>query len=98
MAIRGMIEESIPPISTQDSPLSGDLANTLKQHNLLIIGVIIVLFIGFASAFIAVGGLIVNYESDRQATYKNLENQVQAQNTQIQVLTNQIKNSTISPK
>jgi len=78
--------------------VQGTTQKDVDRLYLLMAGVIIVLFIGFVTSFIAVGGLIVNYESERQATYQNLDNQVQSQNAQIQVLTNQLKNSTVTPK
>lgn len=49
--------------------------------------VIIVLFIGFAAAFIAVGGLIVNYEADQQAGTKQLDTDIQSLSNKIDTLT-----------
>jgi hypothetical protein len=57
----------------------------------LMIGIIIVLAL-------ALGGFLTNTEAERKASYSDLQKQIQDQNTQIQILTNQIKNSTVIPK
>ena len=65
-----------------------------RQFNLMrfvIYGVIIVLFVGFAGVFVAVGSVLQNYLANKQATYQNLVNQVNAQNTQIQLLTQEVR-------
>lgn len=59
--------------------------------------VIIVLFIGFAAMFGTLATLVISHFDSSNASYEGLERQVQAQNTQIQVLTSQLKNSTITP-
>lgn len=55
----------------------------------LMVGVIIVLAIAF-------GGMLTNYEAQRQASYEDLRDQVLKQNDLIKTLTDQIKNSTIT--
>jgi uncharacterized membrane protein len=65
---------------------------------LVVAAVIIVLFIGFAAIFAGYGTTFITNHNNEQATLQNLEDQIQAQNTQIQVLTNQLKNSTVVTK
>lgn len=52
----------------------------------LTIGVIIALFIGFATVFVAVGVMWLNSIATRSATYQNLVNQITVQNTKMDFL------------
>jgi hypothetical protein len=70
----------------------------VERLNLITMAVIIVLFIGFAAIFAGYGTTFITNRDSQQATYQALLNQVQVQNAQIQILTNQIKNSTVTPK
>jgi len=70
----------------------------LDRLDYLMGAIIVVLLVGFVTMFIAVFGIFRDNESASQATYQNLVNQVQTQNAQIQVLTNQVRNSTVTPK
>ena len=70
----------------------------LDRMDIIMAGVIIVLFIGFASMYVAFSALNDDSNGQKQATYQSLINQIQNQNTQIQVLTNQLRNSTVTPK
>jgi uncharacterized membrane protein YqjE len=74
------------------------LEQKVKDLNLLMAGVVIVLFIGFATMFVTVAALLISAFSDKQTSYDQLRDQVTTQNVQIQELTNQLKDSTVSPK
>lgn len=54
----------------------------------------IVLFIGFAGAFIAVGGMVTSSLADKQATSQAMRDEVQTQNGKIEELTEQTKELT----
>lgn len=68
----------------------------IDRLTLILTAVVIVLLVGFATMFIATFGIFRDNEAEKQATYQNLINQVQTQNTKIQVLTNQLKDSTVT--
>jgi hypothetical protein len=86
-----------PPAPPSAERLAGEPITQPGQSQLnklfqdIILGVIIVMFIGFAGAFIAVGGMIVNYESQRQATFEEMKDQVTAQNAKIDNLSTKIE-------
>lgn len=60
----------------QQRQQTGGISWNVRFLQELMVGFIIVMFIGFAAAFIAVGGIIVNYEAAQQATYQDLKDQV----------------------
>lgn len=70
----------------------------LDRMDIIMAGVIIVLFIGFASMYVAFSALNNDSNGQKEATYQDLRDQIQAQNTEIQNLTNQLKNSTVTSK
>lgn len=72
------------------------IAKDMNRMSLITVGVIIVLFIGLAASFITVGGMIVNYEAERQTTYEDLKDQVTTQNAKIDALTQAV--DTLSSK
>jgi hypothetical protein len=65
---------------------SGGIEKRIDFLNLIMIGVIVALFIGFAGAFVAVGTLVYTACIDRITTYQQLMDQVQAQNDKIDIL------------
>ncbi len=69
----------------------------VDRLNNYIIGVMVVVVGIVLTLVFALGAIVTSSLADKRATSQSLINQVQAQNTQIQVLTNQIKNSTVTP-
>lgn len=49
-----------------------ELDKTISQQSNIINVLVVVLFIGFAASFIAVGGYIMQYMANKQATYQTL--------------------------
>ena len=76
----------------------GGLSQNVKLMWGLIIGIVVVLFVAFVATFIAVGGMIVNYEAERQATYQGLKDQVITQNAKIDALTNALQSKGTIPR
>lgn len=66
------------------------LSKRVEELNVLMIAVVIVLLIGFATMFIAVFGIFRDSQAEKQATFQNLKNQVQSQNDKIDALTKAI--------
>lgn len=97
-----MSDKLIPPptppsgLETQPPAQTGSMFGT-KVIQDIIVGVIVVLFIGFAAAFIAVGGMIVNYEAEHQASYEALKEQVANTNAKIDIITNGLQQKHILP-
>ena len=58
----------------------------VRMLNKLVIGLLFVLFIGFAGMFVATAGLVINSLKDKQATYLNLIDKVNDTNTKIDFL------------
>lgn len=50
-------------------------------------GLVIVLFIGFAAMFVAVGQMLYASWTEKQATYQSLRDEVKSQNAKIDTLT-----------
>jgi hypothetical protein len=92
------VTKDIASAATATQESTGKPQRDINRLYLLMAGVIIVLLVGFATGFIALGSYITTSNAEKQATFQNLENQIQAQNAQIQVLTNQLKNSTVTPR
>lgn len=81
-----------PQIST--SPPSGQTPAKAEDVDLLkwlMIGVVIVLLVGFAAAFISIGGYVVQSEASKQGTYQNLVDKISEQNRKIDNLTEKIQ-------
>jgi len=53
------------------------LEKKVKELNTLMVAVIIVLFIGFASMFVAVLSLVINADGSKQASYQQLITEIQ---------------------
>jgi cell division protein FtsL len=60
--------------------------------------VVAVLMVGFVTMLISVFDIFIGNETSAQQSYQNLQNQVQTQDTKIQVLTNQLQGSTVTTK
>ncbi len=80
------LEEKERAIAEAKPAEQGGQLNIIKIVQDIVIGVIVVLLVGFAAAFIAVGGMIVNYEAERKAVFENLKDQVTAQNAKMDLL------------
>ena len=89
-------QQQVMPAQQQPQE-QGGLAWNVKFLQDITIGIVVVLFIGFAGALIAVGGMIVNYEAERQATYQNLVNQISQQNQEINTITKGLEKYKILP-
>jgi Sec-independent protein translocase protein TatA len=70
--------------SSKNTPLK-TLNKKVEDLNTLMVAVVIVLFIGFAAAFIAVGGMVMSSMSE-------FRGQLQSQNDKIDALTKVIQN------
>jgi beta-lactamase regulating signal transducer with metallopeptidase domain len=55
----------------------GGLKEKVDYLTLLMVGVIFVLFVGFASMYVAFAALLQSSNSDRQSSFENLREQVQ---------------------
>jgi hypothetical protein len=77
--------------SSKNTPLK-TLNKKVEDLNTLMVAVVIVLFIGFAAAFIAVGGMVMSSMSEKQASYEEFRGQLQSQNDKIDALTKVIQN------
>lgn len=76
---------------TQPQPPSNpatkdDLEKATQRYEFLLSAVVVVLVIGFLTLLFALAALIVNAWQYRPATYQDLTNQVQAQNTTIDAI------------
>lgn len=63
----------------------------VERHESLINILIIVLFVGFAAAFIAVGGYVMQYEANKQATYQNLVDKINKQDNNYEDILDQLR-------
>lgn len=79
-------------LTKQDLVIQGQvLEKKVKELNTLMIAVVFVLLIGFATMFIAVFGIFRDNEAEKQATFQSLKDQVQTQNTKIDALTKAVE-------
>lgn len=65
---------------------NGDVAGMkqrLDQHDWIIGVVLVVLLMSFATMFVTLGGYIMQYEANKQATYQNLVDKVTEQSLKI---------------
>lgn len=72
------------------------LKKSRELHDQLIYLVIIVLLVGFAAAFISVGGFVVTYESQNESASEGLRDQILLQNQKIDNLTKTVGNFSTS--
>lgn len=72
-------------MSKQDiaSKNSGNLETKVDHLYYLMIGIVVVLFIGFAGCFIAATAMLVDSFRDKQASYQQLEIEVQQLNDRL---------------
>lgn len=77
------------PATTQPDQETGPTAK-IKWIQDIMVGIIFVLFIGFASMFVAVGGLLIDAFQHKADSYEELSNQVRSQNAKIDSLTDEI--------
>jgi len=85
-----MNNHDVNQLNTPVPATKDDLDKFTKDTHRILIGVIIVLFVGFASILIVGIGFIIDSYTFKGETYQNLVNQVNAQNTQISNLNTQI--------
>ncbi len=76
-----------PQEITTTSGISGESAR-IKFLNNVVIGILVVLFLGFAGMFIATGALMIDSFRSKQATYQSLVDKVNEQNNKIDTLVN----------
>ena len=77
------------PLTNQSAKRIIDDAN--KSTNLILTGVIIVLFVGFLTMILAVVSPMIDAWRFRASSYENLVNQVSQQNAKIDLLLNKIE-------
>lgn len=91
-----------PKLELKDPTVHPEInANVKRELDLMryiLYGVAIVMLGIILTTIFALGGIVMSGWAQKEATYQSLNNQVQVQNTQIQALTNQLKNSTVTPK
>lgn len=76
----------------EEEPTSGN-AFTVKILKDVVYYVLIIMFIGVGTMFIATVTLFVQSFNSKQASYENLSNQVTSQNAKIDTLTQSLQNS-----
>lgn len=74
------------PIPSGVPPKEKGTAEAQQMVNQIIIGVVVVLLIGFAASFISVITLWVQALHDKDSSYHELETQIQDQNAKIDIL------------
>lgn len=62
----------------------------VEQLNNLMMGGVIVLFIGFAAMFGTIATLVISHFDSSSSSYQELQAQVESQNTKIDDLTNEL--------
>ena len=67
------------------------LKNRLAQHNIIIIGVVIVLFIGFTGILITAGAMINDSLAEKKAISQSMRDEIKAQNNKIDALTEAVQ-------
>jgi phosphate starvation-inducible membrane PsiE len=75
----------MPKYSAQNTNFS-KLSKRVDDLNLLMVAVVIVLFIGFATMFVAATAMLLDGFRSKQASYEQLQSQVQSQNDKIDQL------------
>jgi len=63
----------------------------LKKTDLIMMGIIIVLFIGFVGVAIALGGIVVDTFRSREASYQDLVNKINEQDVKIDLLFEELR-------
>jgi hypothetical protein len=67
------------------------LSDKLKDLNLLMIGIVVVLFVGFAGMFVATSALLIESFNSKTVAYEELVKNVNQQNTQLDLITTALK-------
>ena len=67
------------------------LKDRMREINFLLIGLVFVLFIGFAGCFIAATTMLVDSFNSKATSYQELEVQVQTQNAKVEALTHELE-------
>lgn len=83
-------------ITGSEKPGGSSSKNEVDFLKYLMGAVIAVLAVGFVTMLISVFDIFIGNESSAQQSYENLQNQVQAQNTQIQDMSTQLRDSTVT--
>lgn len=71
-------------------PVTGEPA-TIKFIQDITIGIVFVLFIGFAGMFVATAVMFIDAYNAKAASYENLQDEVQSQNAKIDQLTKAVE-------
>lgn len=80
-------EEQPPEISnSQEKGNVKGLENRQTRLEQIMIAFIVVLFIGFAGMFVATATLLIDSYNNKSASYDNLQDTVQTQNTKVDQL------------
>lgn len=81
-----MARVRITPTSTQ-----GDLSNTVRMHQTIIIGVVVVVVFGFAAILVTAGALVNDSLAEKKAISQDIRDEIQEQNEKIVDLTEQVQ-------
>jgi len=73
---------------------SGSLANKVRVHDWLLVGICVVVVVGFVVMLITVGGMVVSSLADKQATSQQIRDEVKSQNDKIDELTSKVNDLT----
>jgi hypothetical protein len=87
----------------KENPVNtGETIKELEKHqkrtDTMMMFVIVVLFIGFIGVVVALGGIIVDSFRSREASYQDLVNKINEENSKIDFLLNQLKQNTSTPR
>lgn len=78
--------------------ITGELEKKVRNLDRTLALTVFVLLVGFLTMIVAMFSVFIDSNGSKSASYQQLESQVQAENAQIQVLTNQLRNSTVTPR
>jgi cell division protein FtsL len=88
-----LIEDyELPQATAQQEDRS--VTNKLKELNILIYGLLLILFLGFAGLFVGVSQMMVDSLRNKQSSTLDLSNKISEQNEKINQLTTQVNNLT----
>ncbi len=70
----------------------------LKRSDIIMTAIIVVLFIGFFGAAVALGGIVTDAFRSREATYQDLVNKINSSNTENSSIIKQVNSDLIKLK
>lgn len=85
------VPEGIGGLPPATPATAGDPAKKIEHLTHLMYAIVVVLFIGFAGMFVQSAAMLWNAWHTESSSYQNLQDEVQAQNTKIDDLSNELK-------